>query len=78
MYLVTTIAGASGGKGHRDGKAEESLFYFPRGICVDSKKNVFVADSSNQCIRFISPDGQVSTLAGIPGKIRKTEIKSPH
>ena len=71
MYLVSTIAGSNKGRGHRDGRAEESLFNKPQGICVDSRKNVFVADCCNHCIRFISSGGQVSTLAGIPGEIMK-------
>ena len=70
MYLVSTIAGGENG-GHLDGRGEEALFYRPRGICVDSKKNLYIADGGNHCIRHVSPDGQVSTLAGKPG--RETE-----
>ncbi|HEY9765225.1 MAG TPA: hypothetical protein V6C82_02635, partial [Chroococcales cyanobacterium] len=29
---------------------------------------VYVADSENHCVRKISPDGEVKTIAGIPGK----------
>ena len=67
MYLVKTIAGG-GEQGHQDGKGEEAKFNYSRGICVDDQKNVFVADWWNYCVRFISPDGMVSTLAGRPGK----------
>ena len=66
MYLVSTIAGGKE-KGHQDGKGEEVTFNEHRGICVDDRKNIFVADCFNHCIRLISPDGTVSTLAGRPG-----------
>ena len=66
MYLVSTIAG--GKQGYQDGKEEEAEFNIPRGICVDDRKNLFVADTLNHCVRLISPDGMVSTLAGRPGK----------
>ena len=69
MYLVNTIAG--GERGHQDEKGEEAKFYGPRGICVDDRKNVYVADYYDHCIRLISPDGVVSTLAGRPGTYNK-------
>ena len=72
MYLVSTIAGGEKA-GHLDGSGEEALFSEPRGICVDSKKNLYIVDFKNRCIRHLSPDGQVSTLAGKPG--RGTERK---
>ena len=72
MYLVSTIAG--GEKGYQDRKGKEAKFNFPGGICVDDRKNVFVADYWNHCIRLISPDGMVSTLAGRPGI--KGEVQS--
>jgi sugar lactone lactonase YvrE len=47
-----------------DGQREAAEFDFPCGIAVDKNGNVFVSDGSNFCIRKISPDGQVSTIAG--------------
>jgi sugar lactone lactonase YvrE len=61
--VVTTLAG-SGETGHADGAASSATFNGPIGITVDPRGVVFVADSYNDCIRKIEPDGQVITIAG--------------
>jgi serine/threonine-protein kinase len=64
---VTTFAGlpkAGYAAGYADGLAGEAKFNGPRSVAVDRAGNVYVADTGNHCIRVISPDGQVSTLAG--------------
>ena len=58
------MAGTAGMKGHRDGEGTVSRFYYPRGVAVDGDGNVIVADSFNCRIRKITPQGDVSTLAG--------------
>jgi len=60
---VSTLAG-NGKAGHRDGPGREAQFNGPLGVAVDHAGNVYVADTYNDRIRMISPDGQVSTLAG--------------
>jgi len=63
---VTTLAGSPGQAGNADGKGGAARFVAPRGIAVDATNTVFVADAGNDTIRRITPDGQVTTLAGIP------------
>lgn len=61
--VVTTLAG-DGIAGFRDGPAAAARFNGPIGVAADDKGNVYVADSYNDRIRIITPDGQVRTLAG--------------
>ncbi|WP_166727717.1 putative Ig domain-containing protein [Mucilaginibacter gilvus] len=61
--LVSTLAG-NGLEGFADGKGTAASFRAPSGVAVDPDNNVYVADVGNQRIRKITPDGQVSTIAG--------------
>ncbi len=64
---VSTLAGKPKGgyvSGYADGPAAEAQFNGPRSVAVDGAGNVYVTDTGNQCIRVISPAGQVTTLAG--------------
>ena len=61
--VVTTLAG-DGTAGFRDGPAGQARFNGPIGVAADAKGNVYVADTYNDRIRLITPDGQVQTLAG--------------
>ncbi|MCC6416323.1 MAG: matrixin family metalloprotease [Opitutaceae bacterium] len=63
---VSTLAGTPMVSGWEDGPGVSSLFNQPRGLAVDAAGNVYVADTGNSAIRKITPDGQVSTLAGLP------------
>jgi sugar lactone lactonase YvrE len=60
---VTTIAG-DGLAGYRDGPGPQARFNGPVGLGVDATGRVIVADTYNDRIRVIAPDGTVSTLAG--------------
>jgi sugar lactone lactonase YvrE len=64
---VTTLAG-SGEPGLLDGTAGVSRFNNPSGVVVAADGTVFVADTWNNVIRKITPDGMVSTLAGDGGE----------
>jgi sugar lactone lactonase YvrE len=65
--FVSTLAGSAGHYGPDDGAGSSARFYQPTGIAVDSMGHVYVSDSGNQTIRKITPDGVVSTLAGLVG-----------
>ncbi|KAF5792137.1 putative six-bladed beta-propeller, TolB [Helianthus annuus] len=49
--------------GHVDGKPRESRMNHPKGLTVDDRGNVYVADTMNMAIRKISDSGVV-TIAG--------------
>jgi sugar lactone lactonase YvrE len=60
--MVTTLAG-DGVAGFQDGPAHEARFNGPVGVAVSASGRVFVADTYNDRIRVVEPDGRVATLA---------------
>jgi len=62
---VSTLAGQANVSGSANGT--NATFNSPTGVAVDNAGNVFVADQGNNLIRRITPNGSVSTLAGIAG-----------
>ena len=59
---VTTYVGA--GEGFADGVGFNSAFNTPSGLALDPQGNLFVTDTGNNRIRKVSPNGQVTTVAG--------------
>ncbi|MGA2867488.1 MAG: NHL repeat-containing protein [Verrucomicrobiota bacterium] len=65
--LVTTLAGLPGYGGSDDGTGSAARFAYPQGVAADSAGNVYVADTGNDTIRKVTPQGVVATLAGLAG-----------
>lgn len=58
------VAGSfQGHTGHVDGKPSDARFNHPKGVTMDDKGNVYVADTLNLAIRKIGETG-VTTIAG--------------
>jgi len=66
--IVSTLAGAAGQTGHRDGAGTAARFAAPRDLAADAAGTIYVADTDNHCIRRISSAGVVSTLSGQAGQ----------
>ena len=54
--MVTTLVG-SGSATLSDGVGSGASFSGPLGVCTDSVGSLWVADTSNNCIRKISSSG---------------------
>ncbi len=67
---VTTVAGggplAAEGQwgGYGDGLAAEARFRDPAALAFDHEGNLLIAERGNSMVRLLSPDGEVSTVAG--------------
>lgn len=66
-YIFSHLAGPLGGRGNADGSAPDARFYNPNGIAIDAAGNLYVADEANSTVRKITPNGTVTTLAGLAG-----------
>jgi sugar lactone lactonase YvrE len=64
---VSTIAGQVMSFSFVNANGTSALFNRPFSVAVDSAGNIYVADKDNSVIRKITPIGDVSTLAGLPG-----------
>ena len=70
--VVTTFAG-SGTIGSDDGTGTAASFYRPDALTIDSNDNIYVTDYSNDNIRKITPNAEVTTFiptsAGFDGPV---------
>ncbi len=60
--IVSTIAGTT--RGYADGGANKARFNDPVDVALDNAENIYIVDRNNHCIRKITPNGTVSTVAG--------------
>jgi hypothetical protein len=59
---VATLAG--GLPGLADGRGAEARFSSPSGLAFDRQGMLYVADTGNNAIRRVAPDGHTNTVAG--------------
>lgn len=65
--VVTTIAGAAGQDGSADGPAATARFGKPAELALSPNGTLYIADAAHHTIRRLTPDGRVSTIAGLVG-----------
>jgi sugar lactone lactonase YvrE len=66
-WVVTTIAGQARSPGYSDGTNSAAQFEGPEGVAVDDSGSLYVADTSNDMVRKLTPAGTnwvVTTIAG--------------
>ena len=63
--VISTVAGtgAAGASGD-EGAATAARLDSPRGVAVDDLGDIFIADTGNQRIRQVTPDGVIHSIAG--------------
>jgi gliding motility-associated-like protein len=64
----TVLAGRYGGFDGIDGHGTDAVFYHPFGLTIDNAGNLYLADWGIDQIRKITPDGDVTTIAGKAGQ----------
>lgn len=62
------VAGEPGETGSADGPARDARFKAPTHLVFDAAGNLYVSDAANHTVRRISPQGVVSTVAGLAGQ----------
>lgn len=62
---ISTFAGTGlAGYGGDEGPASQAQLNLPQGVAVDSAGNVYIADTLNNRVRRVSPDGTIATVSG--------------
>ena len=68
--IITTVAGVCQVSGYSGdgGPATEAHLSRPSGVAIDSARNLYIADTGNNRIRKVTPDGIITTIAGDGGE----------
>jgi sugar lactone lactonase YvrE len=63
---ISTVAGILGSHGYTGdaGQGAAATLNGPNGINFDSNGNLYIADSANNVVRMLCPNGQIFTVAG--------------
>lgn len=62
---IITVAGDGGfGNSGDGGPATRAQLRLPKGVTVDGQGNLFIADTGNDVVRKVSPDGIITPIAG--------------
>jgi TonB family protein len=84
---ITPVAGnGTNGFSGDGGQATSAQLSSPRGVAVDSAGNLYIADTNNNCIRKVTRDGVITTVAGIGtkgysgdgGKATSAQLSNPN
>jgi len=63
--IITTVAGiGTAGFAGDGGLSVEARLSSPNDIAVDESGNIYIADTNNQRVRRLAPDGRIQTVAG--------------
>ena len=66
--IISTVAGTGeAGFGGDGGIATKAQLNNPRGLAVTEEGGLYIADSKNFRVRYVSPEGMISTVAGSGG-----------
>jgi hypothetical protein len=61
---ISTVAGTGNCAFTNDGLATSVGINYPQGIAVDANDNLFIGDTNNQRVRWVSPNGIMTTIGG--------------
>lgn len=65
---ISLLAGSLQSAGPADGQGAVAQFAGPEGLALDQAGNLYVTDTAAHTVRKVTPDGMVTTLAGMAGK----------
>ncbi len=67
--IITTVAGSGkAGKGGDGGKATDALLDTPTDVALGADGTLFIADTQSSCVRAVTADGMIKTVAGVCGQ----------
>lgn len=64
--IISTVAGNGACTFSGDGIATQNSLCYAQGVAVDQNGNLFIADTSNQILRWVDPAGTMLTFSGTP------------